>query len=80
MDHGKGTDGRRSDVSPVVSFPPAFARERETSGYEAARNLKMANDAPYFLLFVCCQCGVRRVWLCFVYEHANVKQTNKCQG
>ena len=39
-DHGKGTDGRRSDVSPVVFFPPSFARtfssrERETSGYEA---------------------------------------------
>ena len=35
-DHGKGTDGRRSDVSPVVSFPPSFARtSRETSGYEA---------------------------------------------
>ena len=31
-DHGKGTD-----VSPVVSFPPSFARtSRETSGYEAA--------------------------------------------
>ena len=25
-DHGKGTHGRRSDVSPVVSFPPSFAR------------------------------------------------------
>ena len=25
-DHGKGTDGRRSAVSPVVSFPPSFAR------------------------------------------------------
>ena len=24
-DHGKGTDGRRSAVSPVVSFPPSFA-------------------------------------------------------
>ena len=35
-DHGKGTDGRRSAVSPVVSFPPSFARiSRETSGYEA---------------------------------------------
>ena len=22
----KGTNGRRSDVSPVVSFPPSFAR------------------------------------------------------
>ena len=32
-DHGKGTD-----VSPVVSFPPSFARtSRETSGYEADR-------------------------------------------
>ena len=34
-DHGKGTDGRPSAVSPVVSFPPSFARTRETSGYEA---------------------------------------------
>ena len=25
-DHGKGTDSRRSDVWPVVSFPPSFAR------------------------------------------------------
>ena len=25
-DHGKGIDGRRSTVSPVVSFPPSFAR------------------------------------------------------
>ena len=25
-DHGKGTDCRRSDVWPVVSFPPSFAR------------------------------------------------------
>ena len=38
--HGKRLDGRRSAVSPVVSFPPSFARtfssrERETSGYEA---------------------------------------------
>ena len=45
-DHGKGTDGRRSAVSPVVSFPPSFARtfssrERETSGYEAATRLRV---------------------------------------
>ena len=38
--HGKRPDGRRSAVSPVISFPPSFARsfssrERETSGYEA---------------------------------------------
>ena len=40
-DHGKGTDGRRSDVSPVVSFPPSFARiSRETSGYEAGTTTK----------------------------------------
>ena len=25
-DHGKGTDGRRCAVSPIVSFPPSFAR------------------------------------------------------
>ena len=25
-DHGKGTDGRRSAVSSIVSFPPSFAR------------------------------------------------------
>ena len=33
-DHGKGTDGGRSAVSPVVSFLCAHI-ERETSGYEA---------------------------------------------
>ena len=36
-DHGKGTD------SPVVSFPPSFARiSRETSGYEAGGGGKLS--------------------------------------
>ena len=39
-DEPQGTMGRvqtAGEVSPVVSFPPSFARtSRETSGYEAA--------------------------------------------
>ena len=33
-DHGKGTDGRRSKAKPDASFPPSFACERETSGWQ----------------------------------------------
>ena len=41
-DHGKGTDGGRSAVSPVVSFPPSFARtskERRLGTRQWQRNV-----------------------------------------
>ena len=33
-------EGYRQQAKPVVSFPPSFAREEETSGYEAGTDAK----------------------------------------